>query len=100
MNSKPAASHQVIFSLLVVLVLLSVGASFLPLPALLHNVIIFGIAILMAGLVLGQYMGLRLEGPLVVWTFIVPVILFGVLTLLMMPDIAHVPVGFLKHLIP
>jgi hypothetical protein len=51
----------------------------------------------MAGLVLGQYMGLRLEGPLVVWTFIVPVALFVVLTLLLMPDIGHVSIEFLRH---
>jgi hypothetical protein len=99
MNSKSAASHGVIFSLLVALVLFSVGASFLPLSALFHNLIIFGIALVMAGLVLGQYMGLRLEGPLVLWTFFVPVVLF-VIIILLMPDIAHVPVGFLKHVIP
>lgn len=100
MNSKPAASHSVIFSSLVALVLLLVGVSFLPLSALFHNLIIFGIALVMAGLVLGQYMGLRLEGPLVVWTFVVPVILFAIIVILLMPDIAHVPVGFLKHVIP
>jgi hypothetical protein len=100
MSTKSAVSHSAIFSLLVVLALLSVGASLLPLSTLFHNLTIFAIALVMAGLVLGQYMGLRLEGPLVLWTFIVPVILFGIIVILLMPDVAHVPVGFLKSLIP
>ncbi|HVZ79717.1 MAG TPA: hypothetical protein VHE12_02820 [bacterium] len=100
MSSKPAVSHGVIFGSLVVLVLLSVGTKFLVLPVLWHNLILFGIATVMAALVLAQYMGLRLEGPLVVWAFIIPVVLFVILTLLLMPDIGHVRVEFLKKLIP
>lgn len=96
MDPKPAASHEVIFSILVVLLLLAVGAGFLGLPVVTHNLIILGIAFVMAGLVLAQYMGLRIEGPLVLWTILVPVVLFVILVFLLMPDISHVPVEFLR----
>lgn len=93
---KNTASHNVIFGLLVVLMFCAVGASLLHLPALTNNLIIFAIAFTMAGLVLGQYMGLRLEGPIVKWVVIIPTILFAILVFLLMPDIAHVHIEFLR----
>ena len=43
-------------------------------------------------------MGLKIKGPLVVWIFIIPIVLFAIMVVLMMPDIAHVKVDFLKVL--
>lgn len=97
MNSQNApAKHSSIFALLVVLALCSVGVTLVHLSVALNNVVIFAIAFLMAGLVVLHYMGLRLEGPLVVWTFLISIILFAILVVTLMPDIAHTPVGFLK----
>jgi caa(3)-type oxidase subunit IV len=94
--SGSSTSHSAIFSLLVVLMLCAVGVSLLHLSPLAKNLAIFAVAFLMAGLVVVQYMGLNLEGPIVKWVIAVPVLLFAILVILLMPDIAHVPVPFLK----
>jgi len=87
MESKSASvNHGFIFAMLVVLVLGSVGVSLLHLPGLTNNLVIFGIAVLMAGLVAFQYMNLKIEGPLVAWLVIIPFILFGILVLVLLSD--------------
>jgi caa(3)-type oxidase subunit IV len=99
MESKGAGmKHEMVFGLLVVLALFSVGTTFLHLSYVWNNIVIFGTAFLMAGLVVAQYMGLRLEGPMVVILFVIPLVLFAIMVILMMPDIAHVGVDFLRVL--
>lgn len=98
MESKSASwNHGLVFTLLVILVLGSVGVSLLHLPAVSNNLVIFGIATVMAGLVLFQYMNLRMEGPLVVWLAIIPVIMFGILVLVLLSDNAHPIFSFLER---
>jgi len=91
-------NHGFVFSSLVVLVFCSVGVSLLHLSPAINNLVIFAIAFFMAALVALQYMGLRLEGPLVVWLVIIPSVLFVIVVVLMMPDVAHVRVDFLRKL--
>jgi len=88
-SKSNSATHGVIFGLLVVLMLCSVGTHLLHLEPLATNLVLFTVAFLMAGLVVVQYMGLRTEGHLVKWLFVVPLILFGILVVLLLPDIAH-----------
>lgn len=91
------APHGVIFSSLVALVLCAVGFSLMHLPPLANNVIVLAIAFVMAGLVVTQYMGLKIEGGVVRLVVLVPIILFAILVMVLMPDIAHVSVpSFLK----
>jgi len=92
-------NHSLIFGLLVVLMAASVGTSLLLHSSpVANNVVIFIIAFIMAGLVISQYMDLKIEGPLVIWLVLIPVILFAIIVFLMMPDIAHVSVDFLRKL--
>ena len=88
-------NHSLVFGTLVILVLISVGISLLHFSVLMNNVLIFFIAFIMSALVVAQYMGLRFEGRLVVWIFIVPLVLFAILVVALMPDIGHVAVNFL-----
>ena len=95
--SKSPTSHTLVFSFLVALVLCAVGVSLLHLPPLANNLAIFAVAFVMAGLVVAQYMDLRMEGLTVKLVVAVPVILFAILVILLMPDVAHVPVpSFLR----
>ncbi len=95
-RSKPSA-HEITFSFLILLVLGSVGVSLLHLPSSIHNAIVLTAAFLMAGLVASQYMGLKVEGWVVRLTVAVPVILFIILVVLLLPDIAHFSVpSFLR----
>ena len=90
-------NHGVVFSLLVILVLGSVGVSLLHLPAVSNNLVIFGIAAGMACLVLFQYMNLKVEGQLVIWLVIIPLIMFGILVLVLLSDNAHPIFSFLER---
>ena len=95
-RNKPSA-HGITFSFLVFLVLGSVGASLMHLPPSTNNVIVLAAAFFMAGLVVSQYMGLKVESWVVRLTVAVPVVLFIILVVLLLPDIAHFPVpSFLK----
>ena len=87
MDSKSGSmNHGLIFAMLVILVLGSVGLSLLRLPGLTNNLVVFSIAIVMAGLVVFQYMNLKMEGPLVIWVAIIPLIMFGILVLVLLSD--------------
>lgn len=92
-----AANHGTVFGILALLALCSIATGVLHFPEALNDVLIFGIAFAMAGLVILQYMGLKLEGQLVLWTFLVPVILFAILVVGLMPDIAHTSIEFLRR---
>ena len=90
---QPSASlkHGLVYAVLAVLALLSVATRFLPLPGHTGAVVIFAIAFLMAGLVAIQYMGLKWEGTLVYAVVAIPFILFFILVVTLIPDIAHYP---------
>jgi cytochrome c oxidase subunit IV len=95
-SAKESVKHGFVFVQLIFLALLSVGVRWMPLSGGAHNFLVFGIAFSMAALVLVQYMGLNWRDTLLFWIFMVPVILFAVLVVLLIPDIAHHPFDFLK----
>ncbi len=76
------SNHDFVFILLSILAFLSIGTTFLSLSPGLNNWCVFGIAAIMASLVLLQYMDLKSEGFLVIAFFIVPVVLFAILVVL------------------
>ncbi len=98
MSSKASTNHAAIFSSLLVLSLCAVGITFLHLSIMANNLAIFGVAAVMAGLVLFQYMNLKGEGGLIYWVLIVPLALFAILLFLLMPDVCHFSVDFLRGL--
>lgn len=98
MQNQHSSNHAMIFSALVVLALSAVGVYFLHLSFLMNNMAIFSIALLMALLVFFQYMDLKNEGGLIYWVMIVPFVLFGILVVMLIPDVCHYSVDFLKGL--
>lgn len=98
MSSKASTNHAAVFSSLLVLSLCAVGITFLHLSIMANNLAIFGVAAVMAGLVLFQYMNLKGEGGLIYWVLIVPLALFAILLFLLMPDVCHFSVDFLRGL--
>ena len=85
--------YDFVFALLVGLVFTSVGVSLLHLPGILNNLLVLGIAFLMAGLVAVHYMGLKWNGPLIEVIVAIPLALFILLVAVLIPDIAHIPVS-------
>src|SRR5690348_10185476 len=91
-----SSDHGPIFTMLVILVLSATGISLLHLPAPLSNSLVLAIGFLMAAMVLGDYMGLKFHGYRVVWLFFLPSLaLFTILVVMLLPDIAHIPITFL-----
>ncbi len=86
-----SAKHGLVFGTLVVLAFLMVGARFLPLPGYAGTILLFAIAFVMAGLVVLQYMGLKWEGAIVYAVVAGPLVLFLILVLVLIPDVAHYP---------
>jgi len=83
-----------IFGSLVLLTLISVAATFLPLPGVEVDLILLAIALLMTSLVGFQYMGLKREGRLVRWAVVVPLVLFAILLIVLLLDSTFRPGGF------
>jgi hypothetical protein len=98
MNSTSKTQHGTIFSMLVVLALSAVGVTYLHLPVMSNNLAVFAVAFVMAALVFFQYMELKLEGKLIYWVMIIPCVLFVILVVLLIPDVCHFSVDFLKGL--
>lgn len=98
MNHNPSIDQGLSFATLVTLALFGVGVTLLQLSPGLQNILVFTAAFIMAGIVVLQYMGLKWEGPLVVWTFLIPVALFAILVIALVPDIAHIVPAFLGKL--
>lgn len=96
MSSKTTSNHAAVFSSLMVLSLCAVGVTFLHLPVLGNNLAIFGVAVVMAGLVLFQYMNLGSESPVIYWLTIIPMVLFAILVFLFIPDVCHFSIDFLR----
>ena len=91
--SVSKSNHELVYIALVVLALVTVGASFLHLPGYENVYLIFGLAVVQCLLVALQYMGLKIEGIMVYGLVIVPLILFAILVFLCIPDIAHYPLN-------
>jgi caa(3)-type oxidase subunit IV len=88
MEPKSASmNHGPIFILLVALVFSSVGVHLLHLSPAVNNWMVLGIACVMAGLVVAHYMGLKWEGILVDWIVVVPLVLFAILMVVLLPDL-------------
>ncbi len=96
MNSKTTSNHMAVFSSLVVLSLCAVGVTFLHLSVVGNNLAIFGVAVVMAGLVLFQYMNLKSESSVIYWLTIIPMVLFAILVFLFIPDVCHFSIDFLR----
>ncbi|HTA77526.1 MAG TPA: cytochrome C oxidase subunit IV family protein [bacterium] len=91
--SASKSNHELVYVALVILALVTVGASFLHLPGNENVYLIFGLALVQALLVAIQYMGLKLEGVMVYGLVIIPLILFAILVFLCIPDISHYPLN-------
>jgi caa(3)-type oxidase subunit IV len=87
------SNHELVYIALVILALLTVGASFLNLPGNENVYLIFGLAVVQCLLVALQYMGLKIEGIMVYGLMIIPLILFAILVFLCIPDISHYPLN-------
>jgi caa(3)-type oxidase subunit IV len=87
------SNHELVYITLVILALVTVGASFLRLPGNENVYLIFGLATIQCLLVALQYMGLKVEGVIVYGFVIVPLILFAILVFLCIPDISHYPLN-------
>jgi caa(3)-type oxidase subunit IV len=98
MNAPTSSNHTAVFISLIVLVLCAVGVTFLHLSVMTQNFSIFGVAAVMASLVFFQYMNLKSEGHLIYWLTIIPLVLFAILVVLLMPDVCHYSIPFLKGL--
>lgn len=73
---------------LVLLLVLGLIAAYLPLPKSMVTFLVFAIATVKAAMVIYNYMHLRFENILIYAIVIVPILLFIVLTVALMPDIA------------
>jgi len=86
MQAKAGISHTAIFSVLVILALVTVALPLLHLDKIPHNAAIFSVAFVMAALVAVQYMNLKVEGALIYWLVGIPFLLFAVLVIILIPE--------------
>jgi caa(3)-type oxidase subunit IV len=96
LSNAVSTKHGFIFSQLAVLALLAVAVTRLHFSGGLNNLLVLGIAFGMAALVLVQYMGLKWRDTYIFWIFVIPVVLFAILVVLLIPDVAHQPIPFLN----
>lgn len=85
--------HFVIWVWLVVLTAAYLAERTLGVPHHAALAIIFGIALVKAMLVAWNYMHLRHEGRMIFVILLVPILLFAILVLLLLPDITLVHKG-------
>lgn len=76
---------------LVVLTLAYLAERAFGLPRRMALGIVFGIALVKALLVAWHYMHLRHEGRMIYVIVLIPILLFAILVLLLLPDITFVP---------
>ena len=94
--NESSKSHVNYFSIWVWLVALTVGyllERFIGIPRHAALLAIFGIALVKALLVALNFMHLRRESPLIYAIVLVPIVLFGILLILLLPDITFVHTG-------
>lgn len=80
-------NYVAVWAWLVVLLMVSLAAAYLPFPQAATISVIFTVAVVKALLVAANFMHLRFEQRLIRAIAIVPVLLFLALTLALMPDI-------------
>jgi caa(3)-type oxidase subunit IV len=88
-STHPRPNYVAVWAWLVFLLIVSVAAVYLPFPQAATVLIIFTIAVAKALLVAANYMHLRFEERLIRIIAIVPVVLFLILTLTLIPDIVY-----------
>lgn len=86
-HSRP--NYVAVWVWLVFLLIVSVAAAYLPFPHVATVSVIFAVAVAKALLVAANYMHLRFEERLIRTIAIVPVVLFLILTLTLIPDIVY-----------
>ena len=81
-------NYLAIWAWLILLLIISVAAVYLPFSQALTVAFIFIVAAVKAGLVAVYFMHLKFEERLVRYIAIIPVVLFVIMTLTLIPDIA------------
>lgn len=89
MTSRHHPHYVAVWVWLALLMLLSVGASYLPAAAVLIMGIILGLAFIKALLVALYYMHLKFERKLLLLVVVLPLVLATVLVVALLPDSAH-----------
>jgi cytochrome c oxidase subunit 4 len=82
-------NYTAVWAWLVLLLFVSVAAVYLPFSQALTIVFIFIVAAVKAGLVAVYFMHLKFEENLVRYIAVVPVLLFIIMTLTLIPDIVY-----------
>ncbi|MFQ5604737.1 MAG: cytochrome C oxidase subunit IV family protein [bacterium] len=82
-------NYIAVWAWLVLLLFVSVAAVYLPFSQALTVAFIFIVAAVKAALVAFYFMHLKFEEKLVRYIAIIPVLLFVIMTLSLIPDIAH-----------
>lgn len=82
-------NYTAVWAWLVLLLIISVAAVYLPFSQVATIMFIFIVAIVKAGLVAVYFMHLKFEESLVRYIAIIPVLLFIAMTLTLIPDIVY-----------
>lgn len=85
-------NYFMIWVVLLLLLVVSLAAVCMPFSQTLTVILIFVIAAVKALLVASFFMHLKIEGKLILAIAIVPVILFVIMTISLLPDIVYNPV--------
>jgi len=85
-------NYFMIWVVLLLLLVVSLAAVYMPFSQTLTVILIFVIAAVKALLVASFFMHLKIEGKLILAIAIVPVILFVIMTISLLPDIVYNPV--------
>lgn len=89
-NTEHARPNYItVWAWLVLLLMVSVAAVYLPFPHGITVMFIFVVAAVKAFLVATNYMHLRFEQSLIRAIAIIPVLLFIIMTITLIPDIAY-----------
>lgn len=89
-NIEPRSRYFVIWVWLVILTAAYLAERMVGMPHRVALAIVFGIALVKALLVAWNYMHLRHEGRMIFVILLVPILLFAILVLLLLPDITLV----------
>lgn len=88
-TAHPRPNYVAVWAWLVFLLIISLAAVYLPFSQTVTVAIIFVVAAVKAFLVLVNFMHLKFEQRLVRLIAIVPVVLFIIMTIALMPDIVY-----------
>jgi caa(3)-type oxidase subunit IV len=88
-NAHARPNYVAVWAWLLILLFISLGAVYLPFSHGITVTFIFVVAAVKAFLVAANFMGLRFEERFVWWVGIVPVVLFVILVLGLIPDVGY-----------